>query len=305
MDIRVKHWLPITALFLGGSAYAQVKPVEYKSIRSGNVSYHAVIAHVRTGRVAVEAVGSTKFKSASTIIRSKKPVAALTGTFFNTRSAFPVGDILVNGSLVGEGNRGSVLAVDWFGDVKVFDIKHNTEFNWFRYQYALRGTVRIISGGKVAPNPRAQKFKDPRIMGRASRTAAGITKNGDVVFMATKSNVYLRDIGNAMRKLGVVDAVSLDGGSSTCLYYRGSYKAAPGRSLTNMLLIYELSPEEGEWAQYPIRRRHTGPASYVVTCPTKYWPVSASKSSATPRLPVQAPGSQSGTGNGQKKKVQK
>jgi len=39
-----------------------------------------------------------------------------------------------------------------------------------------------------------------------------------------------------------VDAVNLDGGGSTCLYYRGAMVVAPGRRLSNLLTLYERSP---------------------------------------------------------------
>lgn len=251
------------------------KPIAYKSVVSNGVRYHAVVADMRSNRVSVETAASSRFRTASSLVRQNQATAAITGTFFNPADAIPVADVLVNGQLVAEGNRGSVLGVTWFGDVKVFDIPYRKEFNWFPYRYALRGTVRIMSKGVVAPNPKAQKFRDARVWSKARRTAAGVTKGGNLVFIATNSSVYLRDIANAMKKLGVVDAVALDGGSSTHLSYRGKSVISAGRSLTNMLILKELTADEGDWAQYPIRRRHTGPATFIVTCPTKYWPLPA------------------------------
>lgn len=269
----MKRWL-IVGLACGMTAAVQAdpKPISYRSVVCGGVRYHAVIADMRTNRVLVETAASSGFRSASGLIRSSKATAAITGTFFNPASAQPVADVIVDGRQVAEGNRGSVLGVTWFGDVRVFDTSYSHEINWFPYRYALRGTVRIMRDGIVAPNPKAQKFRDPRIWGRARRTAAGVTKGGNLVFLATSSSVYLRDIGAAMKKLGVVDAVALDGGGSTCLSYRGKRIISANRSLTNMLVLKELTPDEGEWAQYPIRRRHAGPATFLITCPTKWWP---------------------------------
>lgn len=266
------------------TVFASTKPISYRTVKSNGARYHAVIADMRSNRVRVETAASTKFRSASSIVRQHKATAAITGTFFNTSSAIPVADILVDGKLVGEGNRGSVLGVTWFGDVRVFDIPYRQTFNWFPYRYALRGTVRIMSNGVVAPNPKAQKFRDSRVWSRARRTAAGVTKGGNLVFIATNNSVYLRDIANAMKKLGVVDAVALDGGSSTALSYRGSNVISAGRSLTNMLILKELTAEEADWAQFPIRRRHAGPATFLVTCPSKYWPLPAMTTRSSERL---------------------
>jgi hypothetical protein len=42
-----------------------------------------------------------------------------------------------------------------------------------------------------------------------------------------------------MRKLGAWDAVSMDGGSSTALFYRGRLFSRPARALTNLLVVYD------------------------------------------------------------------
>ena len=129
--------------------------------------------------------------------------------------------------------------MDHFGNVKIFDTKFKQEVDWSQYKFGIRGVVRLVSNGVVNPNPKAQKFRDKRIWGKASRTAVGLDKNGKLVLMATKKNVTLSQLGKAMLTQNVVEAVSLDGGSSTCLYYRGKMVIGADRRLSNMFVLQE------------------------------------------------------------------
>ncbi len=57
--------------------------------------------------------------------------------------------------------------------------------------------------------------------------------------VATNSSVTLGELGKAMIANGVRDAISLDGGGSTCLYYRGTMVIPPKRKLSNILMVCE------------------------------------------------------------------
>lgn len=235
-------WLGLLAF--AASAYAD-PAITHVSFKSGKAYYHAVVSDLTSDRVTVQAVLSPKLRSIHDLTAEDQPEAAITGTFFNPRDGYPVGDVLVDGKLMAEGKRGSVLAIDWAGKCHIFDSDFQQQVDWLDYRYALRGTVRLIRDGKVAPDPKSQKFRDPRIWGRARRTAAGITSSGKLVMIATKNSVTLSDLGRAMRTLDVVNAVNLDGGGSTCLYYRGKVLISPQRRLSNLLVVQESTPLEG------------------------------------------------------------
>ncbi|HVL37761.1 MAG TPA: phosphodiester glycosidase family protein [Fimbriimonadaceae bacterium] len=212
-------------------------PIGYETFKWGPNRYHVVTADLRSGALQPATVHSPRLTSVWNLVKQKQPVAAITGTFFAPSSHRPVADVLVDGNLVARGHRGSVVAVDWFGGVKIFDPKFQQKVDWSSYQFALRGAVRVIQKGKVQPNPKAQKFKDKRIWGRAARTGVGITKQGKLVLVATKNQVTLSELGKAMKQKGVQEAVSLDGGGSTCLYYNGSLVVPPQRKLSTMFVI--------------------------------------------------------------------
>lgn len=221
---------------------AQLQPVEYSHVKWNKFTFHSVSVDLASESVMPAVLHSPRLESIWELVRKDTPVVAITGTFFNTSSAYPVGDIVVEGKQTAEGHRGSVLAVDWFGEVKIFDSPFQRMIDWSDYRFALRGTVRLIRDGVFAANPKAQKFRDPRVWSRAQRCAVGTTKDGRLMIFATQNAVTLGEIGKAMLTVGVNNAVNLDGGASACLLYRGSLKVTPGRKLSNLFVVYERSP---------------------------------------------------------------
>lgn len=224
------------------SSAAQLQPVEYKPVKWNKFTFHSVSVDLASESVMPAVVHSPKLESIWELVREDTPAVAITGTFFHTSSAYPVGDIVVDGQQTAEGHRGSVLGVDWFGEVKIFDSPFQRSIDLSQYRFALRGTVRLIRDGVVAPDPKAQKFRDPRVWSRASRCAVGTTKEGRLVIFATQQGVTLTEIGKAMATTGVTNAVNLDGGTSACLLFKGDLKVKPGRKLSNLFVVYERSP---------------------------------------------------------------
>lgn len=221
---------------------AQLQPVEYQTVKWNKFTFHSVSVDLSSESVSPAVVHSKRLETIWDLVRDDTPVVAITGTFFHTTSAYPVGDIVVDGHQTAEGHRGSVLAVDWFGEVKIFDSPFQRSIDWTDYRFALRGTVRLIRDGAVTPDPKAQKFRDPRVWSRAQRCAVGTTGDGRLVIFATQQGVTLSEIGKAMQSIGVTNAVNLDGGTSACLLYRGDLKVKPGRKLSNLFVVYERSP---------------------------------------------------------------
>lgn len=211
--------------------------VAYETFRSGRAGFHMVQVDLGAGAAQIKTIHNNGLTNVWNLIGREQPIFAITGTFFGPKSQVPVADVLVNGELRARGNRGSGIGVGYDGTVTIFDARFKEAYDWGMYQYGLRGGVRVISGGKVCPNPKAQWFKDASIWGRAARTGLGLTKSGKLVAVATVNKISLSELGNAMKSRGVVNGISFDGGTSTCFYYNGSMLIPPGRRLCNMLVV--------------------------------------------------------------------
>lgn len=261
--VRVTAFIITSFALLVKASPNDARHISYESFKFGKAYYHAVTADLRFSEVSAGAVHSKRLTNVRNLIDMAQPTVAITGTFFAPGCERPVADVLVDGQLVAQGRRGSVIAVDWFGKVHIFDSGWNEKLDWFGYRYALRGTVRLIRDGVISPNPKAQKFRDSRIWGRAARSAAGITSDGQLILVVTPNSVTLSELGKALKSRGAVNAVSLDGGGSTMMYYRGSYVVSVHRKLSNLLVVRERT-DGGVVAQSPTAPAVASPGAQPV-----------------------------------------
>ncbi len=261
--------LPAWSLFLtlAIARNASATPLDppacaYSKFTHAKTAYHAIHADLNRYEITASVHYSDRLTSFWRVVGKVQPVAAITGTFFAWENQQPVADVIVNGQQKAKGYRGSVLAVDWHGQVHIFDVPTKSPADYEGFRYALRGTVRVVSDGTVKPNPKAQGFRDPRIWGRAPRTAVGITKANKVVMVATAKSITLSELGNAMKSIGVTNAVSLDGGGSTMLYFMGDIKVSSQRPLSTVFLLEKKSPYDDVFKRYiDQNRRQNGLAA--------------------------------------------
>lgn len=179
-------------------------------------------------------------------IKRHQPLAAINGTFFDTRTYRVTGNVIVDGRLVREGYIGNAVAFRWNNAPELI---RNTRTlgrytDWSRYGAAVGGGPTLVVDGKLAVNPRAEGFRDPGLFRLARRSAIGF--NGSVLILVMAPDpISLTQLARAMRSLGAANALSLDGGSSSALYYKGKFLSRPGRQLTNVLGIFSTQPATG------------------------------------------------------------
>ena len=85
---------------------------------------------------------------------------------------------------------------------------------------------------------RSEGFRTLPVSARRARTAIGLTRDNHLQFVAVRQGITLWELAKVMRAIGAYHAVTLDGGTSTAMYFAGRFVASPGRSLTNVLMIY-------------------------------------------------------------------
>ena len=172
------------------------------------------------------------------------PAAAITGTFFATDSLLPIGDIVVGGRLAHFGGRGAALCLSTnpVTGGTTARVRPNAGLwrhtDWSSYDAVLAGGMWLVRHGGLFLHPRAQGFRDPSLFRPNPRVAVGLTRHNKLLLVATGKRVTLGRWAKVLKSLGAVDALNLDGGSSTGMFYQGSPVIRPGRHLTNMLLVY-------------------------------------------------------------------
>jgi hypothetical protein len=231
---------------------AQAKPISRRVERSVEVAYRKVMGipvrvimadlnnpEVRVGVVTVRRLGTTE--PIGDLLARARPTAAITGTYFGTRSKLPIGDIVIEGERVHFGGQGTALCITYDNRVRFVRPPRHRQVSWSEYRLVLGAGPRLIQKGKIALYPPGEGFRDPRVYAAVPRTAVGITRHNKLLMVVVTHPVRLRTLAKIMQQLGATDAIALDGGSSVSFYYRHTLMVAPGRRLTNLLVVYEKS----------------------------------------------------------------
>jgi Phosphodiester glycosidase len=238
-------WLgALLVLLASGRGFAA--PVSYARCSVAGVSLHVITADLNDARVVVAPAmasrGSGHAESFSVFISRLQPAAAINGTFFSKTTLRPIGDVVADGRLLHFGGMGTAIAFAPTG-VDVIRLPHSRRVDWAGYRSALAAGPLLVWDGFAKQLPGGEGFGDPHVFASAApRSALGITRANKLLLVATIEGTSLAKLARAMRALGAVYAVNLDGGSSVGLWYEGQTVRAPGRDLTNVLCVY-VRPE--------------------------------------------------------------
>jgi len=88
----------------------------------------------------------------------------------------------------------------------------------------------LLSGGNIAFGGNS----DPKQGSRGSRSFVG--NKGSTVYIGVVYNATVAQVAYVLKALGLENALNLDSGGSTALWY-GGYKAGPGRNIPNAILF--------------------------------------------------------------------
>ncbi len=191
--------------------------------------------------VAISKRGRGSSEPASSIVSRTRPTAAITGTFFDTRTLIPTGDIQICGTRVHSGCVGSALCITKDNQAKVIPCKQRSEYKNAPYETVLQAGPTLVMDGRISMNPRAEGFKDPRLFAATKKTAVGVTATNKIVLVSVNTPVSMRKLAKIVQRLGCTQAILLDGGTSTAMYAGGRFVSRPGRRLTNLLLVYQTA----------------------------------------------------------------
>ena len=182
-------------------------------------------------------------QTTSQIAENYNAVAAVNGGAFVDQSStsqwtgnggIPSGIVMSGGEVVhndlGEGNKTELLAIDKqgvmiVGKYSIDDLKER------KIQEALSFGPTLVVNGKMTP------MSGDGGWGIAPRTPIGQRQDGSIILLVIDGRgvgslgATLKETQEIMYQLGAVNAMNLDGGKSTTLYYDGEVRNTPSNSM--------------------------------------------------------------------------
>jgi hypothetical protein len=172
-----------------------------------------------------------------------KGALVVNGTYFNVRTYETFGNLVTGGKLVQHrdwDDRGTALII---GRDRVARFHHLRDAGWPDYQDSwliLPAGPRLLTDGRITLDPRKEGFQDPLLFKRKARTALGLSDGGHTLWVVTiRKEVDLQEEARIMQRLGVTDALNLDGGTSVGLATGGKVRVHPRTPLTQALVVYD------------------------------------------------------------------
>jgi exopolysaccharide biosynthesis protein len=226
-------------------ACAHPSGVTFRHVRRAGVRASVITVNLNDESmkvsVALSRRGVGSRETFGSLLHRVRPAAAVTGTYFGLRDGQPVGDIVIGGRLVNTGFVGTALAITGENKVRFVETRRWRARDWSDYETVICGGPRLVNNGRSLVVPRAEGFRDRSLFRRRPRMAVGLTRYNRLVMVSVARPIYLRQLARLMRSLGCRNAIALDGGSSSAMFYRGRFAARPHRSLTNLLVVYDSS----------------------------------------------------------------
>lgn len=109
--------------------------------------------------------------------------------------------------------------------------------DWSNVRHSLGAGPRLLTNGKISVDFKKERLGDPKITTYSgTRSFIGVDRKGQFV-MGTVASVTVRQLAEIAQKMGLYNAMNLDGNASTGLYYKGKYVTTPGRLLSNSLVV--------------------------------------------------------------------
>lgn len=247
--MRAYHWFPTCLIVLIGAALcywpqapaclADSVVLESRSVRGARVSLITVNLNDSTVKVDIGLAerGISHAESFDRMMGRQTPLAAVTGTYFDIRTHVPTGSIVAGGKLVHQSHIGTAVCFTQTNQVRFIPAKLGQSCDLSGMQCALRTGPRLLAGGLYALNPRQEGFRHPGLYGARTRMVLGVTSHNKLLLAFVRTPVTFGRAAGIMKALGAVDAVCLDGGTSSAMYYKGQTIRRPGRLLTNVIVV--------------------------------------------------------------------
>jgi exopolysaccharide biosynthesis protein len=104
-------------------------------------------------------------------------------------------------------------------------------------QHLISVGPKLLTDGKIDIDFERDGIRDPKMTSAsAQRSFIGKKADGTIV-MGTVGHVTIAELADLLQRMGLTDAMNLDGGASSGLFYNGKLLTQPGRQLSNSLVV--------------------------------------------------------------------
>jgi exopolysaccharide biosynthesis protein len=156
-------------------------------------------------------------------------------------------------------NYGTTLGIRAGNQPEMVTARVDGKPEWAEHWFSITGGPRLLRGGRIWLAPRSEGFTDPRVMGVANRSAIGFPASGKKLILVTfLSALPLWREARVMRAIGCSEAMNLDGGGSVALSRSGRILVTPRRSLTNVIVTYDINHPAPSFLQEAWQRFQIG-----------------------------------------------
>jgi len=237
--MRLLTWfLAIAVALVAGAIAFAVLSKPSGLLSKLQVSY--VIIDMASGKYKIEpalANGIDGTESFSSMVSRLKPVAAITGTYYNS-DCRPMGDIVIGGEVVSRGAERQGIGFTRSGHIRFVERKPGKKINWRGCVSGVACGPRLLRAGKLDIDVHRDGFRSSASVTTAWRCAVGSTRDGKLILCAVSDDVTLASLGEVMLDLGAWDAVNMDGGKMCALYSNGSVRVEPVSGMSNIIAVY-------------------------------------------------------------------
>ncbi|MBQ7257435.1 MAG: phosphodiester glycosidase family protein [Abditibacteriota bacterium] len=155
------------------------------------------------------------------------------------------GKVLLSSSL----STCPILEYLQIGDIITLDVRMTTKEPFENIVFATGGGPMLVQNGSVNITSKAENFKADIAVGKAPRTAVGLSENGKELILVTvdgrtkeSTGMTLETLAKFMQNMGAYNAMNLDGGGSTTMSVLGLVMNYPSgiveRNVANALLCF-------------------------------------------------------------------
>ena len=200
------------------------------------------------------------------VARSRGAVVT-TGTFFAKNNQKTVmGNMVAGGKFLKYSqweNFGTTLGLRSGNRPEMITARVDGKPEWDKHWFSITCGPRLIKQGKIWLNPQVERFKDSHVLGVGARTAIGYSADGKKLFLVNfNQDLSLQTEAKLMKAIGCYEAMNLDGGASRALAASGKILVPAGRSLTNVIVVYDAKhPAPTALKQAFLRFKTTGRVS--------------------------------------------